>query len=277
MRTLIFNSNNVLPNTNNSVYRFNFPASVKFHRGDKIAIQSITFPYSFQNLNKLYYQNTTIQIIYNNQTTNITLPDGFYLVSDISNYIQQQCLLSTNNLPYQTNSSGQNSFYFELITNTTYYSTELIIYPAILKSGYTNPKNCVYTGLTPQININSNISKIIGINQDIYPLNPQNSIYIIQSYQQNNIPNATPVNSIVIQCNIINNDYDIASKTLYSFSPSVQYGSNIVISPSAFAFINIIESTQAFLDLIFTDQNYKQMAILDPNICIQVLIKSFDE
>jgi hypothetical protein len=91
------------------------------------------------------------------------------------------------------------------------------------------------------------------------------------------IPNTTPVNAVIIQCSIVNNNYDVASKTLYSFSPNTTYGSNINIAPSAFAWINIFEGSYDILDLTFTDQNYQRMNILDPNICIQVLIKSFDE
>ena len=277
MRTLIFNSSNVVPNTNNSIYRFKFPSSVKFHKNDKIAIQSITFPYSMQNLNASFYQNTTISIIYNGQTTNIKIPDGFYLTSDLSQFLQSQCLLTSNNLPYQVDSFGNVSYFFEFIQNPTYYSIELNVYPAILSSGFTNPKGAVFTGLTPQIVINSNLKNIIGFNLGTFPPTAQNSNYTIQSYQMGLIPNTTPVNAVIIQCSIVNNNYDVASRTLYSFSPNTTYGSNIVISPSAFAWINIFEGSYDVLDLTFTDQNYQRMNILDPNLCIQVLIKSFDE
>lgn len=277
MRTLIFNSNNVVSNTNNSVYRFNFPVSVKIDQ-EKIAVQSITFPYSMQNLNKELYNNTTITIIYNNQTTIITLPNGFYLINDISNYIQQQCLLSSNNLPYQQNNNGQNSFFFEFVYNTTYYSIQMNIYPVVLKSGFSNPKGAVFNGYCPQIYINSNISKILGLNQLTYPTSStQNTLYTIMSYQQNNIPIATPINNILISSNIINNNYDVASKTLFSFSPNTTYGSNIIISQSAYAFINCKSGIYDYLEISFSDQNYNKMDIRDPNICIQLLIKSHDE
>ena len=73
--------------------------------------------------------------------------------------------------------------------------------------------------------INSNISSILSFSQNTYPCTNTIFNYNILS---NITPNSTPVNSIIVRCNIINNNCSIPSDILDSFLINVSFGSNII-------------------------------------------------
>ena len=278
MRTLILNANNLIDTNNKNVFRYKFPNSAKFNKGDSLALMNLEIPYSWYNITS-ELKNNTLQITYNNQTTNIIIPDGYYTITALNSYIRSVCLLSTNNLPYSMTATNDIIYFFEFVQNTAFYSIQINSYPAVLGAN-SNPKGATFTGLTPVIRITSELSKIIGINSNVnYPSSAQNTSFSIYSAQQNNIPNFSgDQNSIVIECNIIENSLGTSSKILYSFSPvSTTFGRNIVVAPSQFSFIDILESNYQYLDIIFKDSVLNNLKMRDPNICIQLVIKSINE
>ena len=115
--------------------------------------------------------------------------------------------------------TGQNLYYIYLSSNSTYYSIQLICYPlpSSLPSSYSPPSagfnyynntnygycNTNYT-YTPQIIISStnNFKSIVGFTSGTYPSTLQQTTYNVLG---NTTPNLTHVNSLIIQCNIINN------------------------------------------------------------------------
>ena len=92
--TLVLNSNNVI-GTNNSTYEYKFIQGAFKAKNNEIAISSLTIPYSWFNISS-FYNNKTFSITFpylaTTATLNIVLPDGFYTVTDINNYIQLQCM-----------------------------------------------------------------------------------------------------------------------------------------------------------------------------------------
>lgn len=279
MRTLIFNSTNLVNTTNKNIYRYIFPNGARFNKGEQIALASLVIPYSWYNISAAL-SNNTLQIIYNNITTNIVIPDGFYTITTLNSFIKSISLNTTNNLPYSLTATGLVVFYYELIQNTTYYSIQLNSYPAILPAGDTNPKGAIFTGLTPLIKINTKLSELIGLLPNInYPTTPQNTIFSIYSAQQNLIPNFSgDANSIIIECNIVENSLASSSKILYNFSiVDTTYGKNIVVSPSSFSFIDILESNYQYIEIVFKDSLFNNLQIKDPNLSIQLIIKGVNE
>jgi hypothetical protein len=281
MRTLIFNSTNVLQGTKNSTYRYNFPVSVKFEKGDKVALQSILLPYSWYNINASLYNNNTFQIYYMGQTTTLTIPDGFYSLDDLNYWLHSQYLLPSNNLPYLVDNNGTNVYYGQFSYNTPYYSVQWDAFkvPSELPEGWTNPSEIPLSGVTLQLIIeNNNFGKIIGFSMGSYPPEQDSTeTYSTTSALQGNVPNLSPVNSLVLQCSLCNNDFAVPSKLLYSFSPNTSFGSNIFLSPPQFAWINTVEGTYTNIDIVITDQNFQMIDIKDINVCIQLVVKSAHE
>ena len=124
-------------------------------------ISSITLPYIFFNVSS-YYNNKTFSLIFPTAATTITysftLPDGFYTVTDINSYIQQQCIA---NGAYLIDSSSNNVYFVQLVYNSTYYAVQFLYFSVPTTIGtYTRPTTGLYsltgTGLpttayTPQL------------------------------------------------------------------------------------------------------------------------------
>ena len=207
---LVLNSSNVIGNNNNT-YQYNFTTnSFKIEKGDEVCLSSVCIPYSWFNVTTLNNNKSfrfyfpTGSSTYN--TYNITLPDGFYSVNDINFYLQQFCI--TNGL-YLINSSGLNVYYLTMSYNQNYYGVQILelLVPTSLPSGFTAPSNWIgypTVSRTPYIEILSNntFGSIIGFSAGNYGLNATTD----QSFLSNITPNATPVNSLILRCNLVNND-----------------------------------------------------------------------
>jgi hypothetical protein len=106
-----------------------------------MAISSLAIPYSWFNITSAYNNNTisiTFPYLATTTTLNITIPNGFYSVSDINNYIALQMI---NAGLYLINSTGSYVYYFQVSTNTTYYTNTVVLslVPTTLPTGYTQP------------------------------------------------------------------------------------------------------------------------------------------
>ena len=281
MKTLIFNNTTVQSGTNNSVYIYSFPAGgIELKKGDKIAIQSVLMPYSWFNINSSLYNNSTFVILVGSNQYTITLPTSFMQLSDINYFLQQQFISLGL---YLVNSANSNVYFGQLVYNTALYAVEFDSFPipVSLPSGHTNPANVLFNTLiistptTPQLRILSNgFGSLIGFGAGTFPPVSQTTNYSVTS---TTTPNMSPVNSVIVSCNLCVNKYSIAPQTLFSFSPNTSFGSNIIVTPSQFAWIDTLQGSYPNISLRFTDQNYNQMYINDPTLCIQLVIKSADE
>lgn len=90
--------------------------------------------------------NNSFQVIWpigaETSTFSITIPNGFYSITDLNSYLQQYYI--TNGL-YLINSSGQYVYYAEFLTNSNYYSVQFNAYsvPTSLPAGWTQPSKFV--------------------------------------------------------------------------------------------------------------------------------------
>lgn len=86
------------------------------------------------------YVNSQFQIVWpagaGTTTFTITIPNGFYTISDLNSYLQKYCI--TNGL-YLINVSGQYLYYCEFLTNSNYYAIQFNAYsvPTSLPAGWT--------------------------------------------------------------------------------------------------------------------------------------------
>ena len=214
------------------------------------------------------------------QAYTVTLPNGFYSVSDINQYLQNQMISRGQ---YLLNGTS-NIYYLSISVNATYYSNTILatVLPLSLPSGFTNPINSVtgspqfgypLTSLTPQITISSlypAFGTIIGYTPASYPSAPASTSY---STIGNQTPNATPVNSLVIRCNLVNNSAGFPTDILDSMPITGAFGSNINYEPSFEKWVSISAGTYYNLILSFQDQNFNTIQFNDTNILVNLLIK----
>ena len=290
---LVLNSNNVTGSYNNElIYSF---CSGSFHipSKSKIAVSQITIPYSWFNISTFYNNNTfSYRWFYGNglyQTYSVTFPDGFYSISDLQNYLEQY-MISQNQ--YFTNTVTQeNLYYIYFQTNTTYYSIQLICspIPTSLPTGYSAPTNGFnYNnstafgypnygyGFTAQIVISSTTKfyKIIGFSAGTYPSTTTTSSYNILGTL---IPNITPVNSLVILCDLVDNNVSSVSNILDTVAITSTFGSNINYTPTFQKWISLNAGNYVNFTMGIVDQDLNSIKILDSYMLISLIVETPDE
>jgi hypothetical protein len=272
---LVLNQSNVISNGSlNNIYRYNFPGSATFQNA-KIAVSNVQIYYSWQNINT-YYSNNQFSIILptaaTTATLSITIPNGSYSVADLNAYVQSQ--LVSNNY-YLIDSNGNYVYYVEFAENAVRYSIQLNLFPVptVLPADWTNPGWTLPTStLTPQVVIPStNIQTLLGFAAGTYPTVAQATAYSILS---TSTPQLSPVSSVILGCNLVNNKLANPRSTIYSFSPGgVTYGELIQASAYQYSWVDIQDGTYASVDITFYDQNFSGLQIIDTNLVIFLLVK----
>ena len=72
-------------------------------------------------------------------------------------------------------------------------------------------------------------------------------------------------------CNLVNNNYQRASKVLFIFVPNKQFGQLINISSQSLTMMNTTNTEFSLVEVWFTDQNSKQLEIED-NVNMTLII-----
>jgi hypothetical protein len=254
----------------------------------EMCISSITLPYSFYNVSS-YYNNRTFSLIFptaaTTTTISVTLPEGFYSVTDINSYIQQVCV---DYGAYLIDSSGNYVYYQQLVYNSTYYAVQLLLFsvPTTLPTGYSyanaGASGSVYTSAiklpttayTPQFVLASSgsISTIIGFKSGT--TYPSSQTTTSQSPKSTLTPVGSTVNSIIMQCSLVNNPVTVPSDILDSMPiSSNSFGSNITYNPSFQKFITLSNGTFNNFTFSFRDQNLNEIYARDPNVSITLIIR----
>ena len=279
--TLLLNSSNVV-GSNNNTYQYNF-ISGSFHAKDcEMAIGSLAIPYSWFNITSAY-NNKTISITFpylaTTTTLNITIPDGFYTVSDINNYIELQCI---NNGLYLINATGSYVYYFQVYSNATYYTNTIVLslVPTSLPTGYTQPPTGFWsssfglptTTSTPSFILASSgsINAILGFKTGTYA----SSTTISQAINGTITPIGSTVNALVVRCNLLSNNIAMPSDILDTVPISAtSFGSNLTYDPSFEKWIDIRDGSYNTMTITFQDQNLNTLYANDPNISMSLLIR----
>ena len=66
-----------------------------------------------------------------------------------------------------------------------------------------------------------------------------------------------------MHCNLLNNNYQQASKVLLAFVPNKQFGQLITISPYSLTMLETTNLEFPFVQVSFTDQNNRPLEIED--------------
>ena len=280
---LTLNSTNVSNTTTNTSFKYNFINGGFTCKDYEMCVSNITLPYSFYNVSS-YYANKTFSLSFPTAATftayDITLPDGFYTVSTINNYIQQVCI---DNGAYLIDSSGNYVYFVQLVYNTTYYSVQLLTFLVPNAIGtYTRPSNGLYslsgTGLpttayTPSLTLatSGSIKDIIGFAAGKYPSTPQTASWNVNSTLT---PVGSTVNSITMQCSLISNACTTPSDILDSMPINdTSFGSNIIYQPSFERYVRVSERTFNNFTFSFRDQSLNEIYAKDPNVSITLIIR----
>ena len=69
------------------------------------------------------------------------------------------------------------------------------------------------------------------------------------------VPRLETVEIVLVHCKLVNNNYQQASKALFTFVPNKQFGQLITITPHSLTMLKTTDAEFSFIEIWFTDQN----------------------
>ena len=85
------------------------------------------------------------------------------------------------------------------------------------------------------------------------------------------VPRLETVDVVLVHCNLVNNNYQQASKVLFTFVPNKQFGQLITITSHSPTMLTATNTEFSFIEIWFTDQNNRSLEIED-NVNITLII-----
>ena len=85
------------------------------------------------------------------------------------------------------------------------------------------------------------------------------------------VPILETVQVVLVHCNLVNNNYQQASKMLFAFVPNKQFGQLIIITPHSLTMLKTTNAEFSFIEIWFTDQNNRPLQI-EANVNITLII-----
>ena len=223
-------------NTNESnrfIYQFN--DKLKYKNPNKnIALSNLSIYYTWKNI-KSEYNNNKFKISAPTWNGEFNLPDKSYSVSDIQDYFEyiiNKHEIIADNPPVQ--------IYVNKIR------TRIIIK---IKTGY----------------------KLELLTKETMQLLGSSKRDINQNKNGEIVPRLKTLEVFLVYCNFVNNNYQQASKVLFTFVPNKKFGKLITITPHSPSILKTTNAEFSFIEICFTDQNNRPIEIED-NVNITLII-----
>lgn len=294
MKTLILNSNNVVPGSNNSKFQYNFPQGGYTYKDELIAVQEIAQFFSTFNITTVYNNNKFSYIWVDGTPNAITIPNSFMQITDLNAFLQSQMVANGHYL-IET-ATGNYVYLIEIVANQSLYAVQinnfLISTTIATANGWALPPSPTWVlpnnDILPYIVIPStnNFGLLLGIEPGQYPAGSiagvppaqvQTPAYVVsQSTLSTKAPQITPYSSFLVFCSMVNNRAVIPSQLIFSYTPTnATFGALQKYSASAELGWNKIENGQyTQFTIEFRDQLGQPIAIQDPNTLITLYTKS---
>jgi len=292
-RTVILNQSNILANSGNSIFEYNFPLGGIAFKNELIAVQQISLYQSVFNITSTNNNNKFAYQWVDGTITQITIPDGYYELEDIMAYFRD---VMTSNTHYLISSTSY-IYLLEIVVNVSKYADQInsfqISETIATDNSWTLPDGATWAlPINPICPIfivqNNNFQKIIGYNAGNYPTGvisgiPPDQIQTpqydsTQSFLSSYAPQIIPQPSYLCLCSLVNNRLSIPSQLIYSLTPSSSaFGTIYSIQIADLAFNKIEDGNYVNFRFTFVDQLGNTIAFQDPNILILLIIKNKTE
>ena len=92
-----------------------------------------------------------------------------------------------------------------------------------------------------------------------------------QNKDGEDVPTLESVAVVSVNCNLVNNNYQQASKVLFTFVPNKQFGQLINIAPHSLIMLSTTNTEFSSIEVWFTDQNSEPLEIED-NVNLTLII-----
>lgn len=256
MNSLIISNSTSSTTTAANEIRLDFPGAALRLDDQQVALNYLGMYYSWRNVTSSY-QNNSFKYRYNGTTYPVNLPDGFYLYSDINNVLHETMRANQH---YCLDVDGNPVYFIELAQNMTYYSVTWSLSVVAVPAGGTNPFGLV-TGSTMQLIIDlPGFGVLTGTPVGTYPAAPSTALV---AFNSPNVPQISPVTTVHVATNISTNTYNQFSDIIHTFTPTSQYGSFLVISPSWPVWYSVLDGSYRNVSIRFYDQEYRPLQLVD--------------
>jgi hypothetical protein len=280
-KTIILSTDNIEAGSNNTKLVYNFPQGGYNFKNDQIALQSLYQYFSIFNITTGYANNSFSYVWFDAVEYTITIPDGYYEISDLNSYFQSIMITNTH---YMTNTAGQYVYFLEFVVNTSRYATQINAYELSTTiqslNSYSLPAGATWsvpaTTLQPLFNVNTTaFGELLGYEVGSYPTTQTSGTI---SFLSSSAPQITPYSSILVSCSLVNNRAIIPSNILTSYTPlGTSVGSILKYEPSYIQFADIDDGQYTQITIEFRDQLNRSIVIQDPNMLISLYTKKTTE
>ena len=234
METIFMNTKN---SKTNEPHRFRLSLADKLNLKNpnkNIALGNLSIYYTWKNI-KSAYNNNKFKISAPTWNDTFDLPDGSYSIADIQDYFEfiiKKHETLTENLPIEIYPNKiKNRIVFKIKTG---YKLELLS-PETMKLLGSTKKD------VDQDKVGEDVAKL------------------------------ESVEVVLVDCNLVNNNYQQASKVLFTFVPNKQLGQLINISPNSLIMLSTANTEFSSIEVLFTDQNSEPLEIED-NVNMPLII-----
>ena len=222
------------------ILKLKLTSKLDLRLGEKvIALSNLSIYYTWKNI-KNSYNNNEFRISASTWNEEFALPDGSYSVSDIQDYFEY--ILKKHG---ENNNNNNNKPSIQIYVNKIENRITLII-----KDGYSLEL------------LTKETMKLLGSTEN----------KVTKDKNGENVPHLEITETVLVHCNIKNNDYQQDSRVLYTFVPNKPFGSLLKISPTNHIFLKIFNSEYNEIEVWFTYQNSKPLEIED-RINLTIVIK----
>jgi hypothetical protein len=246
-------------------FTFKLPSQYESGDNDRVSLKSLRLYYSWFNITAAKKNNSFSYTWSDNTVHTVTLPDGIWDYANFQKYLEQVMFSKKH---YLLDSNNRPVYYIKFESNSVFYRISLSVsaVPAVLPSGYTAPAGWVApaTNKTPLVNIPATaIRSYLGFETGSYPPVAQATLYQVNGA---NVPQVTDMTSLMIQSNLVNNEYGPDARTLSSFNvePGAAAGSLISEVPFYQDWIPVQPMSKfRQITLSLVDQNSRPVKIED--------------
>ncbi len=267
MNSLIVSNSTARSETAINEIRLDFTQAPLELKNTEVALGYLGLYYSWRNITTSF-GNNGFSYVYNGTTFPVALPDGYYSIKDLNNFLELTMRLNNH---YVLDADGEPIFFISFRVNETFYTVTFDLDVIEVPLGGSNP-HLLVTGNTMQIVIpNTPFAEILGANPGTYPAAPATSKF---SFDSQKIPNISPITSVIVSSNISSNQYNQFRDSIFTFAPTSQYASFLTFNPAYPVWGKVIDGTYDNISIRFYDQNYRPLALVDKfNITATLLFR----
>ena len=295
-QNIILNKSHIVNIRNgNNHLRYELPRSITFGEEDNVALSNLNIYFSWFNITAKNNNNFFQYKWFNNvngeveDIHDITIPDGFYSIATLNEYILS--VMASRGHMLETIDGSNFIYFFELRTNSTYYSTSIKLsslsdqYDFNDGNGLRPITDVVKTPSTwtlpvgefksPEIIIpsNNNFGSLLGFSGTISMDTSTDSTNRSETFLNTTVPNMMPSSSYILTCNLVSNEMSIPDNVFFSFTIPNNVGFGDIISPNLdLVHSKIKPGVYNHIEVHFYDQNFFPLQIKDPDMLLNLAI-----